>query len=44
MDILFGIASSLVTIGFVIAVMVVLVCLFMIVFSFATSFDKRMQE
>lgn len=41
MDILVGIGRSLVTIVFVIAVIAALAGLFMVVFSIATSFDRK---
>ena len=44
MDILVSIGRSFVTIAFVIAVIAALAVLFMVVFSIATSFDRKIQR
>ncbi len=44
MDILVSIARSFITVGIVIVIMAALACLFMLVFTFATSFDRTIHE
>ncbi|MGI8486096.1 MAG: hypothetical protein ACR2OU_17790 [Thermomicrobiales bacterium] len=44
MDILVEVGRSIVTIAFVVAVIAVLAGLFMVVFSIATGFDRKIQR
>lgn len=44
MDVMMNILGSLVTVGFVFLVIIAVAVLFMIVFSIATSLDKRVTQ
>ncbi|MGB3306292.1 MAG: hypothetical protein WBA63_08905 [Thermomicrobiales bacterium] len=44
MDVLAGLIRAIIMGGFVVFVIAALAALFMIVFSFATSFDRKVQE
>lgn len=44
MDFIIGLLRAAIMLGFVVAVIIALACLFMIVFGIATGIDRRIQD